>query len=81
MSRRSGPGGAVCARLLHERGGRYATALGIDLSGGRPSEVFKWFLAAILYGARISQEIAAQTYREFARARVLSPRGILNTGW
>jgi hypothetical protein len=70
-----------CARLLREAGGRYATALGIDLSGGGEPEVFKWFLASILYGARISQDIAAQTYREFARARVLSPRAILNTGW
>ena len=57
-----------CARLLREAGGRYATALGINLSGGGEPEVFKWFLASILYGARISQDIAAQTYREFARA-------------
>jgi hypothetical protein len=70
-----------CARLLRQLGGRYATALGIDLSGGRPSEAFKWFLASILYGARISQGTAAQTYREFARAQVLSPRAILKTGW
>lgn len=70
-----------CARLLREQGGRYATALRIDLCGGRASEVFKWFVAAILYGARISQEIAARTYREFARARVLSPGAILETGW
>jgi hypothetical protein len=71
----------TCARLLREQGGRYATALGIDLADGRPSEVFKWFLVSILYGARISQEIAARTYREFARARVLSPRAILRMGW
>lgn len=71
----------ACARLVRELGGRYATALGIDLTGGRSPEVFKWFLAAILYGARISERIAAQTYREFARARVLSPRAILATGW
>ena len=71
----------VCARLLGEHGGRYASALGIDLAGGRAREVFKWFLAAILYGARISQGVAARTYREFARARLLSPRAILKTGW
>ncbi|HEY7741456.1 MAG TPA: hypothetical protein VIA19_00290 [Burkholderiales bacterium] len=71
----------VCARLLGEQGGRYASALGIDIGGGRAPEVFKWFLAAILYGARISQGTAARTYREFARARLLSPRAILETGW
>ena len=80
MTRRGRPDGA-CARLLRELGGRYATALGIKLAGGRSPEMFKWFLAAVLYGARISQGIAAETYREFARARVLSPRAILATGW
>jgi hypothetical protein len=79
--RQRGRGQGVCARLLGEQGGRYASALGIDLGGGRASEVFKWFLASILYGARISQGTAAQTYREFVRARVLSPRTILKTGW
>jgi hypothetical protein len=79
--RHSGRTRATCARLLQEQGGRYATALGIDLADGRPSEVFRWFLASILYGARISQEIAARTYREFARARVVSSRAILATGW
>jgi hypothetical protein len=66
---------------LRELGGHCATMLGIKLAGGRSPEVFKWFLAAILYGTRISQEIAAATYREFAGARVLSPRAILATGW
>jgi hypothetical protein len=66
---------------LRQLGGRYATALSIDLAGRRPAERFKWLLAAILYGARISQEIAARSYCEFARARVLSPRAILRTGW
>jgi hypothetical protein len=79
--RRRGRSAGACSRLLQERGGRYASALGIDLARGREPEVFKWFLAAILYGTRISQDIAARTYREFARARVLSPRSILATGW
>lgn len=79
--RRRGRRNRSCASLLRQFGGRYATALGIDLAGGRPAERFKWLLAAILYGARISQDIAAQTYREFARARALSPRAILKTGW
>lgn len=80
MTRRARPEGA-CARLLRDLGGRYATALGIKLAGGRSPEVFKWFLAAILYGTRIAQGTAGETYREFARARVLSPRAILATGW
>jgi hypothetical protein len=71
----------LCARLLAHEGGRYSAALGIDVASGRSSELFKWLLAALLYGARISQEIAARTYREFARARVLSPRAVLDAGW
>jgi hypothetical protein len=80
MTRRGRPDRS-CARLLRQLGGRYATALGIDLASSRPAARFKWLLAAILYGARISQQVAARTYREFARARVLSPGAILKTGW
>jgi hypothetical protein len=71
MTRRGRPAGA-CARLLRDLGGRYATALGIKLAGGRSPQVFKWFLAAILYGTRISQGIAAETYCEYARRGVVA---------
>jgi hypothetical protein len=79
--RRADPGRLRLARLVAELGGRYSTALGIDLSSGKPGEIYKWFLAAILYGARISEIIASNTYREFARARVLSPQAVIRTGW
>lgn len=39
----------------------YSEELGIDLK--EPSGRFKWFLAAILFGARISEKIAANTYK------------------
>jgi hypothetical protein len=44
-------------------------------------ERFKWFLAAVLYGARISESLATRTWREFAARRVLTPGRILKTGW
>lgn len=77
--RRSSPFGP--RRLVAALGGSFAAMLGIDLASGRPQEIYKWFLAAILYGARISEAVASATYREFARAGVLSPRAVMKTGW
>ncbi|MGA9348739.1 MAG: hypothetical protein WBW48_08045 [Anaerolineae bacterium] len=67
--------------LLDRMGGRFSVALGIHLDQGDSQEVFKWFLASILYGARISETIANNTYREFERNGVLSPDRILKAGW
>jgi len=67
--------------LLAEQGGSYAAALGIELDGLRPEEVYKWFLAAVLFGARISERLATRTWREFERSGVLTPQHMLDTGW
>jgi hypothetical protein len=69
------------AKLVQSHGGSYATALGIDLAAAACSERFKWFLAAILYGTRISEQLASRTWHEFAARGVLTPRHILDTGW
>ncbi len=68
-------------QLLKEWGGRFSTELGIDIDSGNPGEIFKWFLASILFGARIRQSVAMQTYREFEKRGVLTPDAILKTGW
>ena len=67
--------------LVRNLGGRYAYALGIDLAGPDAGERFKWFLAAVLYGARISESLATRTWREFAARDALTPGRILETGW
>lgn len=67
--------------LVASRGGCYASALGIDLAAPDAGERFKWFLAALLYGARISESLATRTWREFAGRGVLSPERILAAGW
>jgi len=67
--------------LLQTLGGKFSTSLGIDLASGDSKEIFKWFLASILFGARIGEEIAANTYREFARKGVVTPQTVLHTGW
>lgn len=69
------------AELVRSRGGRYATVLGIDLASPDTDERFKWFLAAVLYGARISELLATRTWHEFAARGVLTPQRMLDTGW
>jgi hypothetical protein len=66
--------------LLTRLGGRYAAELGIDLKAG-PEARQKWFLAAIFYGARISGQLAARTFRVFAARGVCSPEAVLAQGW
>jgi hypothetical protein len=68
-------------QLIERLGGGYAKALGIELSGGREGEVFKWFLASFLYGARIPESIATKTYQEFRKWDVVTPGGIQDAGW
>ena len=67
--------------LVKERGGRFAGELGIDLAAPDAGERFKWFLAAVLYGTRISESLARRTWREFAARGVLTPARIAATGW
>lgn len=59
----------------------YSEELGIALDVDTDPEVFKWFLASVLLGARISETIAKHTYRAFERHHVLTPRRIIASGW
>lgn len=67
--------------LVEKVGGKFSSALEIDLSSRLPGEIFKWFLASVLFGARISETIAVKTYREFKREKILSASAIVNAGW
>ena len=59
----------VARRLVTTVGGRYSTELGIDVDRG-DDEVERWFLAATLFGARISAGIASRTFLVFDRASI-----------
>ena len=61
--------------------GKFSDSLGIKLKEKKSDEIFKWFLASILYGARIGEKIATNTYYEFEKRNVLTPEKILKTGW
>ncbi len=67
--------------LMESAGGRYSKSLGIDLRSSRRREVFRWFLASILFGARISERLASKTFQVFNLAGVSSPEKILGRGW
>jgi hypothetical protein len=69
------------AEVIRRFGGRYSAELGIDLSTADAREVFKWFLAAVLFAARISGNLATRTYRAFAQEDLVTPRKILERGW
>jgi len=60
--------------------GRFAAELGIDVKAG-PDARQKWFLAAVLYGARISGKLAARTHQVFAARGIYTPEAILEQGW
>ena len=69
-------------KLVAEKGGgSFSLSLRIELRGGESKEIFKWFLASILFGARIGESIAIRTYEEFEKRGVLTPQRILQTGW
>jgi endonuclease III len=67
--------------LVENFGQRYPEILGIDLSEGRDEEVFKWFLASVLFGAPITETSVIKTYNCFKKYGVLDPKRIIETGW
>jgi endonuclease III len=59
----------------------YSNDLGIDLNFGDETECFKWFLACLLFGKPIQQEIAKRAFLELTQAGITSPNAVLETGW
>ncbi len=59
----------------------YSEELGIHLNQKDDAEIFKWFLASLLFGGRITETIAKNTYRAFATHDLLDPCKILKAGW
>lgn len=67
--------------LVNNFGKKYSDLLGIDVRSGDSGEIFKWFLASILFGAPIRESSAIKTYQCFKKYGVLTPRKIVETGW
>lgn len=66
--------------LIERTAGSYAKELGIDLHRREPTEIYKWFIASLLYGARISERLATKTYRAFEQDQLLHPQAMLHAG-
>lgn len=64
-----------------ERSPLYSEELGIDLSRGRDADYLQWFLASLLFGGRISETIAKNTYRALRRHGLTTPARIMQAGW
>lgn len=58
-----------------------AKDLSIDLASKQEKELFKWFLACLLFGKPIQQEVARRTYFEFVKEGLITPEAILEAGW
>lgn len=59
-------------KLLEGYGKLFSQELGIDVK----KEPFSWFLASMLFGARISTTIAKKTYRAYDEAGLTTPEKI-----
>ncbi len=67
--------------MIKELGQKYSELLGINLESRSDEEIFKWFLASVLFGAPITETSVMNTYRCFEEHGVLTPEKILKTGW
>lgn len=57
----------------------YPQEFGLDLR--KEEDQFKWFLASVLFAARISAKIAKNTYWEFDKEGLTTPDTIIDAGW
>jgi endonuclease III len=67
--------------LVEKFGQKYSDILGINLKTKHDGEIFKWFLASVLFGAPINETSVIRTYKCFESHKVLTPEKILETGW
>lgn len=59
----------------------FSDELGIALARNTERECFKWFLASLLFGARISATIARNTIARSSRHGLVTPDAVLDAGW
>lgn len=72
---------AVIERLMQRHGRTFCDELGIDIESGTPSPLFRWLVAAILFSARISADLALQAARGLSDAGWRTPGKMAQTTW
>jgi len=68
-------------QLIKKYGQTYSSLLKINLNSKKESEIFKWFLASLLFGKPIQENVAIRTIRLFLKKKIDSPNKILKIGW
>ncbi len=79
--RRGRPQHTEATRRPLEQSALYSEELGIDLAQGTDDAYFRWFLASLLFGARISETTAKNTFHAFMRHGLTTPAKIVAAGW
>jgi hypothetical protein len=67
-------------RLIDHLGGRWSTESGLDVDHA-VDDVDRWFLAATLFGSRISATVAVRTYRVLRDHDVSNPADVAHCQW
>lgn len=62
--------------LIKKYGQTYSSLLKINLKKGSEKEIFKWWIASLFFGARISENIASHTYKEFEKEGLVEFRSL-----
>jgi hypothetical protein len=78
---RQRPWHADTARRALEQSALYSEELGIELARGTDAVYFRWFLASLLFGVRISETTAKKTFHAFMRHGLTTPTKIVAAGW
>lgn len=68
-------------RLLADHGQTFAAEIGIDLGSGEADALFQWLVAAILFSARISTDIAVKAARAVIDAGWTSAHHMADSAW
>ena len=71
----------LVSNLVREVGGSHSADLGIDLRSVRPEEVFKWFVASVLFCSWANESVAKAAYRSMEGAGLLSTPRLLVINW
>lgn len=72
---------ATLRRLLGEKGRTFAAEAGIRLGADRPSSLFRLLCASLLYGSRISHDVATNAARALAEAGWTTPQKLAAASW
>lgn len=67
--------------LIRDYGKLYSDELNINLNSQDEEEIFKWFIASVLFGAPITEKNAKKTFLLLENYKIDTPDRILKAGW